>query len=94
MIAKISTDALRLDQKKPLQTKHQFTSDISNGQATLTSKEYKTKIRSDKVCVSSSTCGYMSKYYRRLFVRLFRNLDRAHTLFVGRWALSRASREI
>jgi hypothetical protein len=51
MIAKIATDALRLDQKKPLQTTHQFNQsyDAKNDQVKLNATSYKTRIRSEKV---------------------------------------------
>jgi len=50
MIAKIARDSLRLDQLKPTQTKHQFTSslDASTGQVRFASLAYKNKIRPDQ----------------------------------------------
>lgn len=51
MIAKVATDALRLDQKKPLQTTHQFNQsyDAKNDQVKLNATSYKARIRSEKV---------------------------------------------
>ena len=51
MIAKVATDALRLDQKKPLQTTHRFEQsfDATREQVQLNSSNYKNRIRSDRV---------------------------------------------
>ena len=51
MIAKVATDALRLDQKKPSQTTHHFKQsyDAKNDQVQLNSSDYKNRIRRDKV---------------------------------------------
>ena len=51
MIAKVATDALRLEQKKPLQTTHHVKQsyDAKNGQVQLSSTNYKNRIHRDKV---------------------------------------------
>jgi HrpA-like RNA helicase len=51
MIAKVANDALRLDQKKPLQTTHHFIQsyDANNNQVQLNSSTYKNRIHRDKV---------------------------------------------
>jgi hypothetical protein len=51
MIAKVATDALRLDQKKPLQTTHHFKQsyDAKDDQVRLDSSQYKNRIHRDKV---------------------------------------------
>jgi hypothetical protein len=51
MIAKIACDSLRLDQLKPMETKHQFTTsfDASTGQVMAHSQAYKNKIRPGQV---------------------------------------------
>jgi AAA domain len=55
MIAKIARDSYRLDQLKPTQTKHQFTtsSDVATGQLKVNSMAYKNKVRPDRVCMKS-----------------------------------------
>ena len=55
MIAKVATDAIRLDQMKPMQTTHHFQQsyDAKNDQVQLNSSSYKNRIHRDKVKVSS-----------------------------------------
>lgn len=60
IIAKIASDSLRLDQKKSLQTTHQFQQslDVSTEQVRLQSTNFKNRLRSDRRVKMQVTNGY------------------------------------
>lgn len=51
MISKVANDATKMDERKPLEIKHQFEQlvDASTGQVQLSSTNYNNKLRADRV---------------------------------------------
>lgn len=79
MIAKVANDALRLDQMKPTQRKHQITTsdNFETGQTKVNSMSFKNKIRSEQVRINDPWRGVVILLILILVVRLSASVSEA-----------------